>query len=98
MDSHLRNRPKAGDTGRTEGSHLLEPVLKIKGRMIPFGEFTVRLKNYCTSLGFGQEEVAAAAHPLDIRSAPPGSMTRVIADQLEQGRTTMSDRIPTSKR
>ncbi len=85
MDSHLKNKSRAGDKGSTDGLQPLEPFLKIKGRMIPYEEFTVRLKNYCASLGFGQEEVAAAGHPLDICSAPPGSMTRVIADQLEQG-------------
>lgn len=84
MDSPLRNKSRAGGTGSTDGSQLLEPFLKIKGRMIPYEEFTVRLKNYCASLGFGQEEVAAAGHPLEICSVPPGSMTRVIADHLEQ--------------
>ncbi len=46
MDSHLRNKSKAGDTGSTDGSQPLEPSLRIKGRMIPYEEFTVRLKNY----------------------------------------------------
>jgi hypothetical protein len=85
MDSHLRNKSKAGGEGSGDGSQPLEPFLKIKGRMIPYEEFTARLKNYCASLGFGHEEVAAAGHPLEICSAPPGSMTRVIAAQLEQG-------------
>ncbi len=85
MDLHLKNNAKAEETGGTDGSHCPEPFLKIKGRMIPYEEFTVRLKNYCASLGFGQEEIAAAGHPLEIRSAPPGSMSQVITDQLLQG-------------
>ena len=51
----------------------LPPPFKIKGRMIPYGEFASRLKNFCLSLGFRKLKISTPVTSMAICAAFAGA-------------------------